>query len=319
MKRVHVVAAVIEQEGEILIARRPDHLHQGGKWEFPGGKVEPNERIEDALCRELEEELGIEPDRFESLITIAHDYPDKQVLLDVWRVTSFKHEAVGAEGQEIRWVSPQNLKEFEFPDANVPIVTASQLPRHYVITPELDVSIDGPVDGFCESFRCALEAGHRLFQLRLKKIMPDTVASQLVEALSALRQEYGAWILVNSDMDQSLQQQFDGVHLTSRQLHKVVSRKHYPNGWLAASCHTPDDVRQAEKIGVDFITLSPYRHTASHPDAAPIATESFAQWVRAAKLPVFALGGVGPDDLDALAALGAQGGAGISGYWPKRN
>ena len=83
MKRIHVVAAVIERDGHILIARRHDHVHQGGKWEFPGGKVEPQEPVQTALCRELEEELGIQAKCFEPLITVAHDYVDKQVLLDV--------------------------------------------------------------------------------------------------------------------------------------------------------------------------------------------------------------------------------------------
>ncbi|HCV40284.1 MAG TPA: hypothetical protein DGQ94_16530, partial [Pseudomonas sp.] len=82
MKRIHVVAAVIRgNDGRILIARRADTQHQGGLWEFPGGKVEEGEGVEAALARELREELGIEVTRSRALIKVSHDYPDKQVLL----------------------------------------------------------------------------------------------------------------------------------------------------------------------------------------------------------------------------------------------
>lgn len=86
MKRVHVAAAVIrDAAGKILIARRADTQHQGGLWEFPGGKVEADESVETALARELHEELGIVVDAARPLIKVRHDYPDKQVLLDVWK------------------------------------------------------------------------------------------------------------------------------------------------------------------------------------------------------------------------------------------
>eukprot|EP01137_Pigoraptor_chileana_P016793 Opistho-2@73895 len=100
VKRVHVAAAVIRDDsGKILIARRADTQHQGGLWEFPGGKVEADESVECALARELQEELGIVVGAARPLIKVRHDYPDKQVLLDVWEVSSFSGEPHGAEGQ----------------------------------------------------------------------------------------------------------------------------------------------------------------------------------------------------------------------------
>ena len=100
MKRIHVVAAVIRgADGRILIARRADTQHQGGLWEFPGGKVEEGEAVEVALARELREELGIEVTGSRPLIKVSHDYPDKQVLLDVREVDAFTGEPHGAEGQ----------------------------------------------------------------------------------------------------------------------------------------------------------------------------------------------------------------------------
>ena len=119
MKRVHVAAAVIRgADGRVLIARRPDDKHQGGLWEFPGGKVEEGEVVQAALSRELEEELGIRVSAARPLIQVHHDYPDKHVLLDVWEVSAFTGEPHGAEGQPLAWVAPRDLGQYEFPEAN---------------------------------------------------------------------------------------------------------------------------------------------------------------------------------------------------------
>jgi 8-oxo-dGTP diphosphatase len=137
VKRVHVAAAVIRDDsGKILIARRADTQHQGGLWEFPGGKVEADESVESALARELQEELGIVVGAARPLIKVRHDYPDKQVLLDVWEVSQFSGEPHGAEGQPLAWVSAKDLLNYEFPAANQPIVAAARLPGEYLITPE---------------------------------------------------------------------------------------------------------------------------------------------------------------------------------------
>jgi 8-oxo-dGTP diphosphatase len=123
MKRIHVAAGVIQNaDGLILIAKRPDHLHQGGLWEFPGGKLEPGESVEAALKRELTEELSITILNAEPLLVLEHNYSDKLVLLDVWLVDSFDGKPLGNEGQEVRWVRPSDLKSYEFPQANIPIL-----------------------------------------------------------------------------------------------------------------------------------------------------------------------------------------------------
>src|SRR5690606_11205799 len=140
---------------------RPLDKHQGGLWEFPGGKVEAGESVQVALARELLEELGIEVTRAQPLIQVRHDYPDKQVLLDVWQVLAFRGEAHGAEGQPLAWVTASELDGFEFPAANRPIVSAAQLPDRYLITPE---GLDTP-QLLCGIER-ALARGVRLVQLR---------------------------------------------------------------------------------------------------------------------------------------------------------
>ena len=126
---IHVAVAVIVHQNDsnkILIAKRPDHVYKGGLWEFPGGKVEQGEHVFEALARELEEELAIFVLQAEPLIKIQHYYPEKSVLLDVWKVTEFSGNAKGNEGQAIDWVSVDQLNEYSFPEANNVIIDELQ-------------------------------------------------------------------------------------------------------------------------------------------------------------------------------------------------
>ncbi|WP_394181249.1 8-oxo-dGTP diphosphatase MutT [Marinomonas posidonica] len=121
---VKVAVGLIMRNDQVFIALRDSTKHQGGLWEFPGGKVESGESVELALSRELEEECGIQVSTCEHFETIAHDYGDKQVELVFYEVTGFSGEPHGKEGQEVRWVSLSQLNKFVFPEANVPIVEA---------------------------------------------------------------------------------------------------------------------------------------------------------------------------------------------------
>jgi len=125
MSVVHVaVGVILDERKHILIARRPVGSHQGGLWEFPGGKFEVGESLEQALARELYEELGIEVKRTVRLLQHEHDYGDKTVLLDVCLVPEFTGRAMGMEGQALQWVPVEHLGRYQFPAANVPIVEA---------------------------------------------------------------------------------------------------------------------------------------------------------------------------------------------------
>ena len=128
-KLVHVaVGVILGADRRILIAKRADHLHQGGLWEFPGGKVEAGESLQDALARELHEELGITIDKqaCKPLLEIRHRYSDKSVFLDVWWVKAFSGEPHGKEGQPLKWVDADALQGYAFPEANREIVVAIQ-------------------------------------------------------------------------------------------------------------------------------------------------------------------------------------------------
>ncbi len=120
------VGVICDGAQNILIAKRPAHLHQGGLWEFPGGKIEAGESLSQALVRELREELGIavNPQACESLVDIEHDYGDKAVRLEVCWVRDFSGEPEGREGQPLRWVSAEALTDYAFPVANQAIIQA---------------------------------------------------------------------------------------------------------------------------------------------------------------------------------------------------
>lgn len=120
---IHVaVGLIIDTSGKVLVAKRADDAHQGGLWEFPGGKVEASETVEQALARELKEELDISVQASSPVMQISHDYGDKSVLLDVWLVDHIAGEAIGKEGQAIKWLAIEQLGAYQFPAANGAIV-----------------------------------------------------------------------------------------------------------------------------------------------------------------------------------------------------
>ncbi len=122
---MHVaVAVIVNTNKEVLLALRQSHQHQGDLWEFPGGKMEENESVYDALVREINEEIGLTISSAHVLVQINHDYGDKVVLLDVWLVDAFSGQAQGREGQQLRWCAVSKLIENDFPAANVAIIHA---------------------------------------------------------------------------------------------------------------------------------------------------------------------------------------------------
>ena len=126
MKVVEVAVGVILRANQVYISKRADALHQGGKWEFPGGKRETTESMAQALSRELHEEIGIEVTQQMPLMVIEHDYGDKKVVLDIRVVNEFEGEPAHKEGQIDKWVDIADLHQFEFPEANKAIVAKLQ-------------------------------------------------------------------------------------------------------------------------------------------------------------------------------------------------
>lgn len=123
MSIVHVAVGVIfDSEKKVCIAKRPDGKHLAGLWEFPGGKVEQDETVFEALKRELTEELSILIKASQELIQITHEYPTKKVLLDVHTIDDFSGLVMGNENQLVKWVSIAELANYQFPEANEEII-----------------------------------------------------------------------------------------------------------------------------------------------------------------------------------------------------
>jgi 8-oxo-dGTP diphosphatase len=302
--------ASAEEHGAILIAKRPDKTHQGGLWEFPGGKVEKSETLFDALKRELQEELAIEVIATEPLIKIRHDYGDKVVLLDVHKVTEFSGRPQGNEGQPIKWVAPSCLHEYEFPAANRPIITAINLPQRLLITGEFTEPSD-----FLARIESALQKGVRMVQLRLQKSESIKV---FIEPVAEICNLYSAKLIINTSpqvfADLSASSNV-GLHLNSSQLLSCNTRPVSDSILLGASCHTENEIKHAEKIGVNYICLSPVQATNSHPDQEGMGWDRFRSLVDNATTPVYALGGMTESDLAVAVECGAQGIAAISEWW----
>lgn len=124
MKRIHIVAGIIfnQDKSQVFITKRPDDKHKGGFWEFPGGKVEEGETIEQAMTRELDEEIGIKVTEQSLFEHLEFDYTDKSLKFDFILVTDFEEQPYGKEGQQGEWVSLESLSQYAFPEANVPIL-----------------------------------------------------------------------------------------------------------------------------------------------------------------------------------------------------
>ena len=312
-KRVHVVAAVIRNaQQEILLALRPSDKHMGGLWEFPGGKCEAGESPQQALARELQEELGIVIDNPQPLIQVRHNYPDLHVLLDVYEVLSFTGQAYGAEGQEVRWVAPSALTDYQFPAANRTIVTAAQLPQRYLITPEQL----NPEQLYAGAEQ-ALAQGCELLQLRASHLSDDEykTLAQRLQALCAGR----AQLMLKGDLAWQAEFPKAGWHLTSKQLQELAGQERPvdQNRLLAASCHSAEELQLATALQVDFVTVSPILPTQTHPGAATLGWDAAQALLLEFNAPAFLLGGLTEQDIVQARAIGGQGVAGIRGFWPQ--
>ena len=300
------VAVLIRSDGAALLARRPESKVYSGYWEFPGGKVEPGEPIADALRREIREELGIEIGRAHPWITRVFVYPHATVRLHFHRIYAWRGEPRALEHQAIAWQRPEAVELAPMLPANGPVLRALSLPAEYAITRAAELG----EDPFILRLEARLRSGLKLVQVREKELARAALKA-FAQRVLALARARGAKVLVNSDVELAREIGADGVHLTAAQLEG--NRPDLP--WCGASCHSAEELRRAEALGVDFAVLGPVRVTPSHPHAVPLGWDRFGEIAAGASIPVYALGGVLPGDLEQARSCGAHGLAMVRGAW----
>jgi len=310
-RRIEVAAAVIhDAAGRFLLAQRPPGKAFEGYWEFPGGKVESGESAADAMRRELHEELGIdvEGDAAYPWLTRDFEYPHVSVRLRFFRIYRWRGEPHGREGQRFAWQITGALNVAPILPANGPILRALELPDVYGITQAEALG----VDTFKYKLAQALERGLKLVQVREKHLPIDDLRRFATDVV-ALSHRHGARVLINSNVQLAQDAGADGVHLTSAQLQRLSQRPACE--WVAASCHSRVEIKTAIQLGADFVVAGPVAPTPTHPGAQVLGWHGFAQCVADTPIPVYALGGMQPQDLETARQTGAQGLAMLRGAW----
>lgn len=308
---IDVAVAILQRKNEagqyeFLLASRPEGKGWAGWWEFPGGKIEANERPEHALSRELKEELGIKPTTMQQWITRRFDYPAthdsaaKMVNLHFYFVDAWEGELRPHEGQQLSWQSPQNITVSPILPANAPIMKALALPPVYVITNLAEMG----EQAFFAGLESQLERGLRLIQVREKQLTKDqmmTFAKQVI----MLARAYDAKVLISEDIALARQLGADGVHLPSQSLLMLKTKSE--SMIVAASTHNAIELAHAQALDLNFVVLSPVKSTLSHHEANPLGWQRFATLAENSTLPIYALGGMALSDLPLALSHGARG------------
>lgn len=329
-KLVHVAVGVIFEKGRILIAKRADHQHQGGLWEFPGGKVEPGESVQVALQRELEEELGLQSsiEDMRPLITIPFNYPDKSVLLDVWSVyggvmpetDDVERGLIGKEGQPLRWVYQAELADYEFPKANKVIVDALLLPKQIAISQD---SSDPEVilAQVANTLRSHGNKNNSNIWIQLRAPSLDQMQyTQLAMKLYGICHESGSKLIWNCPLDWYQVAFADGLHLSVNNYKTAnIQQEKRPipgNQWLSIACHNLAELEVAQTLA-DTVLVSPVKQTTSHAESTLLTWAGFKAISEQARIPCYALGGLNISDVEMAIQHGGQGIAGISCFTVK--
>lgn len=313
--RIEVAVGVLQcTNGKVLVSERQANKSLAGYLEFPGGKIEADETPAAALCRELNEELGISIDEacLCPLIRCEHDYPEFRVRLYVYRLRNWDGEPTGQEDQRLSWKTPKNLLEAPLLPANLPILNALVLPSTLLITPHPE---PGETDAFKQCFEQAL-SGDRpdgaVLRLRDRAHL-ELLAASLVDVANKRQRPL---ILNAGEVVSRLPKGFSGLHLPAAVLSTLDARPGV-DGWVGASVHRIEEAEHARRLGLDYIIAGSVRETPSHPGSKPLGWSGFEKITLAAGIPTYAIGGMTPADLTKVQACWGQGVAAIRAFWPE--
>lgn len=192
---VNVAVAVIQREdGFVLMAERPYGKESAGFWEFPGGEFELGESAEQAIAREIYEELGIKPKVAYPWIRYKYTYPNKYVKLHVFRIFTWEGMPFGREGQRISWEDSDAIMVSPILPANNHILEVIKLPLLYIITNTGQSSMVKLIEGLVKVF----EQGVRLIQVCTRHMNPEQL-TQTMRPIVNLAHHYGAKVLISGN------------------------------------------------------------------------------------------------------------------------
>ncbi|PPC08032.1 thiamine phosphate synthase [Acinetobacter pittii] len=293
---VDVAIAILIHRGKILVGWRGEQQHQGGKHEFPGGKAEQGETPEEACRREIYEEVGIGLKDWHQFDYIHHEYDDIIVNLHLFH-SYVPDELLNLIHQPWAWYTRDQLLHLNFPKANKNIIKRLYWPHLIKISNTLST----------------VESNDALLYWRIEEFEP-----QYIEQLTALDEGQRSNLIINIDIWQQLspelQKQIKIVHLKQSQLMNLHKGDLTVGVRYIAACHDAVSLKQAQQVGCDAVFISPVKPTTTHPEAMALGWESFSDLAQNSQIPVFALGGVHPDDLATAQQHGAYGLAGIRNF-----
>lgn len=291
---VDVSIAILLHKSKVLVGWRQANQHQGNKHEFPGGKIEEGETPEQACRREVYEEVGIGLKEWHQFDVIRHEYEDIIVTLHLFH-TYVPDELLSLIHQPWSWFSRDQLADLNFPKANSTIIER-------LIWSHL-IKISDQVD--------ELPKTNSQMYLRIETKDIEKLQQQLIK----LSEQQLLKLIVNVDVWQQLntvlQEKIKTVHLKQSQLMQLKKGDLVVAKRYIAACHDAVSVQHAHQIGCDAIFLSPVNPTATHPNSKVLGWDGFAALAQKSDIPVFALGGVAPADLEQAQKHNAYGLAGI--------
>lgn len=291
---VDVAIAILLHKTKVLVGWRQANQHQGNKHEFPGGKVEPGESPEQACRREIYEEVGIGLKEWHAFDVIRHEYEDIIVNLHLFHAY-VPDELLNLIHQPWAWYNRDQLIDLNFPKANTVILQRLSWPHLIKISDQID----------------ALPQQEALLYWRTQ----TEGIEQIEQQLDALKGDQLRNLIVNVDLWQKLsvklQNKIQTIHLKQSQLMSLSKGGLVVGKRFIAACHDAVSLQHAQHIGCDAVFLSPVHATETHPETKVLGWDRFQELAQNSDIPVFALGGLAPADLEQAQKHHAYGLAGI--------
>ena len=291
---VDVAIAILLHKSKVLVGWRQANQHQGNKHEFPGGKVEQGETPEQACRREIYEEVGIGLKDWHVFDMIQHEYDDIIVNLHLFHAY-VPDELLNQIHQPWVWYYRDQLASLNFPKANA-VIQKRLIWSHLI-------KINDQID--------ALPQSNAQLYWRVQTGEIEKIEQQLKILNDAQLQKLIINIELWRELNTVLQAKIDTIHLKQSQLMGLNKGELVVGKRFIAACHDAVSLQHAHQIGCDAVFLSPVNTTETHPNAKVLGWDDFAVLAKNSDIPVFALGGVAPKNLEQAQKHHAYGLAGI--------